>query len=128
MGEISTIQSTDGATYYLRDRNFASCSTAASTSTKSVTITGLGLVAGAKINIQFQNANTASNPTLSINGGVEHSIIAHNLPNGVNWVAGSIVELVFDGTNWIAPGLVNPVSLQFYYDEDGDLCQVDGDL
>lgn len=44
------------------------CSTAAATADKVVACTGFALVNGAKIDVKFTVTNTASNPTLNVNG------------------------------------------------------------
>ena len=46
--------------------NFVSCSTAAATAAKTVTIDGFRLLSGAQVRVKFNNANTASAPTLNI--------------------------------------------------------------
>lgn len=48
--------------------NYASCSTAASTAAKTVDCTGFALVTGAEITVKFTVNNTASSPTLNVNG------------------------------------------------------------
>ena len=80
---------------------YAVCSNSASTVAKTVTIDGFTLTEGAQITILFGNGNTASNPTLSVNGGTAVPL----LMNGANLnttaiKANDIVTFVYDGTSF----------------------------
>ena len=48
--------------------NYGTCSTAAATAAKTVACTGFALVTGAEITVKFTVTNTASSPTLNVNG------------------------------------------------------------
>ena len=48
--------------------NYGTCSTVAGTAAKTVACTGFALVTGAEITVKFTVTNTASNPTLNVNG------------------------------------------------------------
>ena len=93
---------------------YGTCSTGASTVAKAVTISGFPstISAGQKVTINFTVANTATNPTLSINGGTAHRIMRYGTTSaGTNastsWNANSTVQLTYDGTNWIIDNFNN---------------------
>ena len=48
--------------------NYGTCSTAAATAAKTVSCTGFTLATGSEITVKFTVTNTASNPTLNVNG------------------------------------------------------------
>ena len=48
--------------------NYGTCATAAATAVKTVVCTGFALVTGAEITVKFTVTNTASSPTLNVNG------------------------------------------------------------
>jgi len=79
--------------------------TAAETAAKLVAITGDGTVlkAGNVYSITFSNANTAANPTLSINGGTAYPMTDARgiaLKSGA-WSAGDVVTVLFTGTKFL---------------------------
>lgn len=84
--------------------HFATCSTAAGTAAKSISLTNFELVTGAKIAVRFTNGCSVANPTLKIN-----NLPASNPPSiyyGSNKLAANaikannIYEMVYDGSNW----------------------------
>ena len=85
--------------------HFGTCSIAAGTAAKTVSITAgtPTLEAGLRVVVKFSNANTASTPTLNVN-----SLGAKNIfHNGAQITTGSnkallagTVEFVYDGTQW----------------------------
>jgi len=84
------------------------CNTHASTSAKTASITSGSILVqtGTTVYIKFTEINTASNPTLSINNSAAKPIMRYGTtPAGTtpptSWVAGAIVQLTYDGTNWI---------------------------
>ena len=84
---------------------FGTCSTAASTAAKTVSITSgtFTLGAGARVTVKFSYANTANNPTLNVNSKGAKNIF-HNgsqITTGSNiaLLAGT-VDFVYDGTQW----------------------------
>ena len=80
-----------------------SCSTAASTAAKEISIAGNVLKAGNVYVIEMDNANTASNPTLSINGGTAYPICYSDGTAVDNdaWASGEKISVVFTGANFI---------------------------
>lgn len=84
---------------------FGTCSTAASTATKTVSITSgtFSLEAGARVTVKFSNANTAGTPTLNVNSKGAKNIFhkGSQITTGTNksLLAGT-VDFVYDGTQW----------------------------
>lgn len=81
------------------------CSTAAGTAAKTVTIDVSGtleLFAGLTVRVKFSNANTASAPTLNVNGTGAKALAAVGTASVENaWAAGDVVNCTYDGTNWV---------------------------
>mgnify|MGYP003288193266 CR=1 FL=1 len=84
---------------------YGTSSTAAGTSAKVATTAAgnLGaLAAGQKVSIKFTNANTASAPTLNVDGKGAHAIKAYGTTAPIVWwKAGDVVTFTYDGTKWI---------------------------
>ena len=88
---------------------FGTCSTAASTAAKDITVSAdqnFELAAGATVVVKFTNTNTASNVTLSVNSGDADSIyydgaVYTGSDPKICGKANSVVIYSFDGTNWI---------------------------
>lgn len=98
------------------------CSTAAETQSKTVTQEGFSLFIGAVVRVLFSAGNTASNPTLNVNstgakaikvyrGGTKRalSVTTDKNNNQIGFDVGTVLELMYDGTDWIVIG--NPVVL-----------------
>lgn len=94
----------DGITGATANR-FGTCSTAAGTAAKAVSITSgtFNLEAGARVSVKFSNANTANTPTLNVNSKGAKNIFHRGaqITSGANkaLLAGT-VEFVYDGTQW----------------------------
>lgn len=106
MAEISKITLPDNSTYYIRDRHYTICETAAATVEKTASLTGFTLVTGAVVDIKFTYSNTASDPTLNINStGAKlikrYGTTAPGTTEKTSWYAGSVITLVYDGNYWI---------------------------
>lgn len=105
--DLSALYQTKAAAT-VQDNNihwYGTSSTAAGTTAKVATTAAgnLGaLAAGQKVSIKFTNANTASAPTLNVDGKGAHAIKAYGttVPT-VWWKAGDVVTFTYDGTNWI---------------------------
>ena len=84
---------------------YGTCSTAAGTVGKSVTLAGFTLFTGARITVKFTYANTASNPTLNVNGTGAKAIWARNeaIVEKYYWTAQARVDFIYDGTHWVMP-------------------------
>jgi len=87
---------------------YGTCSTARATVKKETTIANFpdSLYTGMRVTVKFSNYNSATSPTLSINGGTAVAIMrygttaASTSANG-SWQAGSVVDFIYDGTNWV---------------------------
>ena len=84
---------------------FGTCSTAAATAAKTVSITDgtFSLEAGARVSVKFSNANTADTPTLNVaNKGAKN--IFHKgakITTGVNKaLLAGVCDFIYDGTQW----------------------------
>lgn len=93
---------------------YGSCSTGASTVAKTVNVNsdGFTLASGASIRVKFTNSNTASNPTLNVNGTGAKAIkrygtTAVSTSAATSWNAGAVVDLSYDGTYWYIDGFNN---------------------
>ena len=123
MADISTITLPDNNTYNIKDsvaRNlipYLTCATAAGTVAKTTTLvrgefSSDNLVAGAQVLVKFTYANTAANPTLSVNGTTAKAIkrygtTAPSTSAASSWNANEVVLLVYDGTYWMIEGWIN---------------------
>ena len=87
---------------------YGTCSTAASTQTKVVTIAGFAKYVGATVTVRFTYANTATNPMLKLQADTsgKNATSGYIYVNGSNmgsafyWKAGDVVTFVWDGTYW----------------------------
>ena len=80
---------------------YAVCSNSASTVAKTATLDGFTLTEGAQITVLFGNGNTASNPTLSVNGGTAVPLLFNGANLNTTAIkANDIVTFVYDGTSF----------------------------
>lgn len=93
---------------------YGECSTGASTAAKVVTLSPVltALQAGEVIFVKFSNSNTASNPTLNVNGLGAKTIRRYGTTSpstsaASSWNAGSVIALVYDGSYWQMVGWIN---------------------
>ena len=94
---------------------YGECSTAAGTVAKTVTLSdsmSFTLAAGASVFVKFANANSASNPTLAVNGTTAKAIMRYGTTAAgtaakTSWYSGTVVHLVYDGTYWQMAGWIN---------------------
>lgn len=84
--------------------HYGTCSTAAATVAKTVSITGFNLVTGARALVRFTTTNTGAvaSLTLNVNGTGAKSIKYRNgnLPSAGTLAANRTYEFVYDGTNY----------------------------
>lgn len=66
---------------------YATCSTAAATAAKTVNVTGFKLVTGALVAVRFTVTNTASSPTLNVNGTGAKAIRYRNAAISAGYLA-----------------------------------------
>lgn len=98
----------DGITDGAVPRYYAVCSTAAATAAKAVTVDNtFELVVGAQVTIRFTYANSASSPTLNVNGTGAKPIYRYGTTacstssSTTGWSAGAMITLTYDGTGWV---------------------------
>lgn len=95
--------------------NYGTCSTAASTAAKTVTLTGFSLVTGASVKVKFTVTNTASNPTLNVNSTGAKAIMYRGSAISAGYLAvNRVYEFVYDGTDWELVGDINTDSNTTY--------------
>ena len=115
--KLTTARNVDGVSFdgSANVHHFGSCATAAATAAKTVTLDdsmSFTLAKGASVFVKFTNSNTASNPTLAVNGTTAKSIYRYGstVPGTTaktSWQANSVVHLVYDGPAWIMVGWLN---------------------
>lgn len=82
---------------------YVSCATTGATAEKVVTVNGFTLVEGARITVNFANANTATTPTLKINTEVAKPLVKADGTAFKNIKAG-IYSFVYSGSNFTVQG------------------------
>jgi hypothetical protein len=97
---------TYGSNTYTFTVPFGTCSTAGSTAAKSVACTNFtALETGARVAVKFTYTNSHSAPTLNVNNTGAKTI---TWVGGTHitraWNAGSVIDFVYDGTNWCIVG------------------------
>ena len=87
------------------------CDTAGATAAKAVSMTNLILTPGSTIAVLFQNAFTASSPTLSVNGAAAKPIklFGNAMPMG-KVKNNTILVMNYDGTNFNVIGIESQVA------------------
>ena len=101
--------------------NFGTCSTAAATAAKTVSITNFSLGTGAVVNVKFTNVNTAESPTLNVTSTGAKSIRYCGVsPEVGQLAAGQTYTMLYDGSYWqilagMAPWFVG--QYQWFQDE-----------
>ena len=103
---------------------YGTCSTGASTVAKTVTVdsNSFTLKTGACVRVKFSNTNSASSPTLNVNGTGAKAIkrygtTAVSTSANSSWSAGSVVELTYDGTYWVINNFLNTTYSSMTVDE-----------
>lgn len=88
--------------------NYGVCSTAAATATKTVSCTGFSLVTGAEITVKFTVTNTASSPTLNVNGTGAKPIYYRGASISAGYLAANrTYTFRYSGTQWEFVGDIN---------------------
>lgn len=90
------------------------CATSGAVDAKTVTVShsGFKLVTGSQVLIKFTNANTVASPTLNVNGTGAKAIrrygtTAPSTSAASSWNSGSVILLIYDGTDWQMVGFLN---------------------
>ena len=105
--KLATARAIDGVNFdgSAAITHFGTCSTAAGTAAKVVSLTSFTLVTGARITIKFTVTNTAANPTLNVNGTGAKPIVYRGSAISAGYLAANrVYEFVYDGTNYALVG------------------------
>lgn len=107
---------TYGSDTYVFTLPYGTCSVAAGTAAKTVTVANskFSLESGAKVTVKFTNANTVASPTLNVNSTGAKAIYWHGaaLPASQYWVAGAVLNFVYNGTQWDLIGVADISKLE----------------
>ena len=111
-GYIGKLDPGNGTEYAIGSTAYGVCETAAATAAKTVDLSGFTLVTGATVFIRFKYANSASNPTLNVNGTgakplYQYGTTAMSTSTSTSWNAGAVVALTYDGTGWLRSYFLN---------------------
>lgn len=81
--------------------HFGSCSTAAATAAKVVSVPNFVLATGAEVTVRFTVTNTAASPTLNVNNTGAKAIVYRNAAISAGYLAANrVYKFVYDGTNY----------------------------
>ena len=88
--------------------NYGTCSTAAATAAKMVDCAGFELITGSEITVKFTVTNTATQPTLNVNGTGAKAIYYRGDIIPPSYLAnGRVYTFRYDGTNYELVGDIN---------------------
>ena len=89
--------------------SYAVCSTPGNTTVKTVSISNFKLTTGVRVLVKFTYEHTSSTAaTLNVNSTGAKNIVVHCGTDNIfvkdyfSWLAGETVELVYDGSYWVA--------------------------
>ena len=105
--KLATARAIDGVNFdgSAAITHFGTCSTAAGTAAKVVSLTSFTLVTGARITIKFTVTNTVASPTLNVNGTGAKPIVYRGSAIPAGYLAANrVYEFVYDGTNYALVG------------------------
>lgn len=108
--------SVGGSTHLVGSTLYGTCTTAANTTAKVVTCANFDqLLTGVTIHVKFTYSNTASNPTLNVNGTGAKSICCYgDVKVGTtiqtSWNVGAVISFTYDGSNWVMNDWLNTVT------------------
>lgn len=108
--KLATARTIDGVSFNgtAAITHYGTCSTAAATVAKTVTLTGFTLVTGARVMVKFTVTNTASSPTLNVNSTGAKAIMYRGSAITSSYLAANrVYEFVYDGTDWELVGDIN---------------------
>lgn len=92
----------------LAQHPYGVCGTQETMAAKTVTLDYSGTLAlftGLCIRVKFSKANSATNPTLNVNGTGAIPIKSYGSTAATTWQAGQVIDFVYDGTNWLFDGI-----------------------
>ena len=108
--KLATPRTIDGVSFNgtANITHYGTCSTAAGTAAKTVSLTGFTLVTGAIVTVKFTVTNTAANPTLNVNGTGAKAIMYRGSAISAGYLAANRVYIfVYDGTDYELIGDIN---------------------
>ena len=108
--KLATPRTIDGVSFNgtANITHYGTCSTAAGTAAKTVSLTGFTLVTGAIVTVKFTVTNTAANPTLNVNGTGAKAIMYRGSAISAGYLAANRVYLfIYDGTDYELIGDIN---------------------
>ena len=108
--KLATARAIDGMSFNgsAAITHYGTCSTAAATAAKAVTLSGFTLTTGAAVKVKFTVTNTAENPTLNVNGtGAKAIQYRGTAISAGNLAANRVYEFVYDGTAYQFLGDLN---------------------
>ena len=107
---------------------FGVCETAAATQTKVVTCDEFRLEKGALLAVQFTYANTATSPSMNVNGTGAIAICGTNgyYVNANMWTANQMVHFVYNGTWWIVLNCLPATTARYGITGGDTLCGQNG--
>ena len=108
--KLATPRTIDGVSFNgtANITHYGTCSTAAGTAAKTVSLTGFTLATGAIVTVKFTVTNTAANPTLNVNGTGAKAIMYRGSAISAGYLAANRVYIfVYDGTDYELIGDIN---------------------
>lgn len=108
--KLATKRTIDGVNFdgSANIHHYGTCSTAAGTAAKTVTLANFVLATGAEVTVRFTVTNTASNPTLNVNGTGAKAIQYRNAAISAGYLAANrTYRFVYDGSSYELVGDVD---------------------
>lgn len=101
--KLATARTIDGVSFNgsAAIAHYGTCSTAAATAAKAVSLSGFSLVTGAVVFVKFTVTNTAASPTLNVNSTGAKAIHYRGAAISAGYLAANrIYAFVYDGSYW----------------------------
>ncbi len=129
-GQVLKYGGSSGAASWGSDSYYGTCSTAAATAAKTVSLSGFSLFTGVTVAVMFSNGNTAANPTLNINSTGAKTIYYRNAAL-TSSTAGIISKngvylFVYSGSYWRLVGDVGSIAISEVADKLSTPRTIDG--
>ncbi len=109
---IEKVTDSNGGADRIASTFYGTCSTAAGTAQKAVTISDSCtfndnyLITGVTVHVKFTYSNTNATPTLKVGTATAKQIMAYGTTKSgttetTSWYAGAVVSFTYDGTYWV---------------------------
>ena len=109
---IEKVTDSNGGSDRIASTFYGTCSTAAGTAQKAVTISDSCtfndnyLITGVTVHVKFTYSNTNATPTLKVGSATAKQIMAYGTTKSgttetTSWYAGAVVSFTYDGTYWV---------------------------